>query len=156
MKTTLAPLLLLGLAACGTTESGTDHDSHDASTHDHATSTTTSSTGDSTTHDHATEHAPTSTGHEHTTTTGTTTGDSSPVADYCECMLVNCHDQYHGAWGEEHPMSEINCTMAAEMLPTVGMPTMSGNSLECRLAHCELAVDDPALCEAAIGGAPCM
>lgn len=150
---TLAPLLLLGLVACGTTESGTDHDSHDTSgagTHEHTTTT-----GGSTTHEHASEHG--STDHEHpTSTTDTTTGGGSPVADYCECMLVHCHDQYHATWGEEHPMSELNCTADAEKLPTVGMPTMTGNSLECRLSHCQLAPDDASLCEAAIGGPPCV
>jgi hypothetical protein len=77
MKTTLAPLLLLGLVACGTTESGTDHDSHDtsgAATHEHTTTTGTS--GGSTSHEHASEHP--------TSTTSTTTGGGSPVADYCE------------------------------------------------------------------------
>ncbi|WAS94244.1 hypothetical protein [Nannocystis punicea] len=155
MKTIFAPLLL-GLAACGTTHSGTDHDSHDTSTgHAHDTSTGTDSTA--TGHEQTTDH---DTDHEHTTeheptSTGATTEGSSPAADYCECMLVNCHDQYHGTWGEEHPMSEINCKAAADMLPTVGMPAMSGNSLECRLYHCEQAAGDESLCEAAIGGAPC-
>ncbi|MDC0718365.1 hypothetical protein [Nannocystis bainbridge] len=163
MKTILAPLLL-AVTACGTTHSGTDHDSHDTSGHVHDTETgTTASTG----HDHATEptstgHAHTETGHDHTssstssdTTTDTTTGGGSPIADYCECMLVNCHDQYHGTWGEEHPQSEENCSAAAAMWPTVGMPAISGDSLECRLYHCEQALVDASQCEAAIGGAPC-
>ncbi|PCC71270.1 hypothetical protein SAMN02745121_04768 [Nannocystis exedens] len=155
MKTILAPLLL-ALTACGTTHSGTDHDSHDTSGDDaHDTSTTDgTSTAGTTEHEHTTEHEPTSTGHEHTATDPTTDG-SSPAADYCECMLVNCHDQYHGTWGEAHPQSEINCNADAAMFPTVGTPAMSGDSLECRLYHCEQAAGDASLCEAAIGGAPC-
>lgn len=162
MKTILAPLLL-ALAACGTTHSGTDHDSHDTSGgHAHSSTGdgtgTTDGTAGTTAHEHTTEHEhatePTSTGHEHTSTEATTDG-SSPASDYCECMLVHCHDQYHGTWGEEHPQSENNCNADAAMLPTVGVPAMSGDSLECRLYHCEQAAGDASLCEAAIGGAPC-
>lgn len=52
-------------------------------------------------------------------------------------------------------MSEINCLAAADALPSAGEPAMSGDSLECRLYHCQAASGDPALCDAAIGGAPC-
>lgn len=172
MRTTSA-LLLLALAACGTTDAGTDttdptgtsSGTDTGTSTDPGTSTGTGTTDDSTGHasHHASEHEhttaeSTSTGHEHPTSTssGSTTGGGSPAADYCECMLLNCHDQYHGTWGEEHPMSEINCMAAADMLPSVGAPAMSGDSIECRLYHCEAAPGDEALCDAAIGGAPCM
>lgn len=145
MRTTLAPLLGLLLAACGSTGSGTDsHASDGAPT---TTTTTTSGTSSTTTHDHVT------TGHAHT---GSSTGGESPIDAYCDCMLLYCHDQYHGTWGEEHPASEDNCRADAGMLPSADAPAMSGNSLECRLYHCEAAIDDPTLCDAAIGGAPCL
>lgn len=135
-----APLLGLLLVACGSTESGTD-DSHATSSSTTATSSSTSTT----------------TGHDHVTgTSSTTTGGDSLAGDYCDCMLLYCHDQYHDAWGEEHPMSETNCLAAAEALPTIGAPAMSGDSLECRLHHCQAASDgDPAACQGAIGGPPC-
>jgi hypothetical protein len=136
--------------------SGTTPDDPTSTTHDHST------TG----HDHST------TRHEHTTGTtdpastgGTSTGDASstttvgdppPIIDYCECMLSNCHDQYHETWGEDHRMAEAMCAAAAEAVPSVGMPAMNGDSIECRYYHCEAAADDEALCDAAMGAAPCM
>lgn len=93
-----------------------------------------------------------------TTTIGdetATAGDAPPVTDYCNCMLVNCHDQYHELWGEQHQASEAMCQAAAEAVPSVGVPAMSGDSLECRLHFCTLGHDDPAACASALGAAPC-
>jgi hypothetical protein len=143
-----------GTTTADATEGAETHASH-ASHGEHGESTdatgepTTSTGGESTTH------ASTGTTHAtHHTDSGDTDGVASPEA-YCACMLVNCHDQYHGTWGEEHPASEEMCAAAAAALPSVGMPATRGNSLECRMHHCELGHDDPAACESAIGGGAC-
>jgi hypothetical protein len=70
-------------------------------------------------------------------------------------MLENCHDQYHETWGEDHRQSEAMCKAAAEAVPSVGMPAMSGDSIECRLYFCTIGHDDPTACESALGAAPC-
>ncbi len=135
--------------------------------------TTTGTTTDSTGHAHETHAthetgsetaAPTSTEahdtHEHEThathaeETGTT-GAATPVDVYCECMLLNCHDQYHALWGEDHVESEAMCQAAAGAVPSVGMDAMSGDSIECRTHFCSVGHDDAAACESALGGAPC-
>lgn len=133
--------------------------------------TTTGTTTDSTGHAHET-HATHETGsetaapteahdtHEHEThathaeETGTT-GAATPVDVYCECMLLNCHDQYHALWGEDHVESEAMCQAAAGAVPSVGMDAMSGDSIECRTHFCSVGHDDAAACESALGGAPC-
>ena len=135
--------------AAATTSGSTGHASHDThETHAEATGaeTTAETTSGST---HAT----------HTTadpdTTAGTTGGASPVEDYCICMLENCHDQYHATWGEDHRGSEAMCEAAAGAVPSVGVPAMSGDSIECRLYFCALGHDDPAACDSAMGAAPC-
>ncbi len=102
-----------------------------------------------------------STGHLHEPTTGehheSSTGASDdPVVKYCDCMVVNCHDEYHGTWGEEHPQSEVNCQAAAAMVPSVGAPATMGDSIECRIHYCEAALEDESACASAIGGGMCM
>ncbi len=145
-----------------TEDHGSTAPASDASTtHEHP-ATTTGESG----HEHASEtgHEHTGeTGHEHTSetghahTTGATTGEpGSPSAAYCECMLVHCHDQYHGTWGEDHETSVAMCEAEAAGLPSVGEPAMTGDSLECRIHHCELARTDPAACASAIGGGACV
>lgn len=134
--------------------SSTEGSSGSTTTTTTATTTATSTTTDdgSTSHPHDTETE--STGHG--SSGGATTGpvDATPE-DYCACMLINCHDQYHGTWGEDHEMSEQGCLAAAGALPTVGMPATSGNSLECRVYYCEAATSDVAACASAIGGGEC-
>ena len=119
------------------TEGAETHASHAAHTEDAGTSPV---TGASTAN------------HE---TGGTDTGGPSPAA-YCACMLENCHDQYHGTWGEDHRAAEAMCAAAAAALPSVGMPATRGNSLECRYYYCELGHADPTACESAIGGGECV
>ncbi len=146
------------------TSSASTHDSdhHEAST-DHATGTTADTHADHGTADHGSEthgsetHGSETHGSEThgSETHGETTAGDTPAAQYCACMLENCHDQYHATWGEEHPDSETMCLAAAEAVPSVGMPAMSGNSIECRLHFCELGHDDPAACDTALGTAPC-
>lgn len=168
--------LLLGLPlACNTTDhASTDHASTGHASTGHATSEPTdshashseptSSTGASagTTSGEATGHAT----HDHTSTATTghatdptstaTTGDPSPLDAYCTCMLENCHDQYHGTWGEDHEIAEAMCAAAAAALPSVGMPATRGNSLECRQHYCELGRAVAGACDSAIGGGACV
>jgi len=177
LKLTTTFLLLLG--ACGTSDSGTTAGTTTAAeTGATAVTTTDASTGHAThaTHDtHASEGsetgAATDTTHAHETDTHETvdtvdtvdthatepetTGSGTPVDAYCECMLENCHDLYHATWGEDHRASEAMCAAYAESVPSVGMPAMSGDSLECRLYFCGLGHDDPSACDSAYGGAPC-
>ena len=164
MRTLRFSLLLVVVSACTTSDSGTSGTAETSGT---------SATGDTT--DVATSHAShashtdgsgdaTDTTTSLTTTVGdetTTTGDEStagvdaPVTDYCNCMLENCHDQYHELWGEDHQGGEAMCKAAAEAVPSIGMPAMSGDSLECRLHFCTIGHDEPAACASALGAAPC-
>lgn len=142
--------------ATSTGDDPTEHDTHASHDTSGTTGATGQTTGDETT-GHAT-HDPQTTG---TTgapgSTGSTGGgDPPPVADYCACMVENCHDQYHGTWGEDHEAAEAACTAAAESLPSVGMPATGGNSLECRYHYCQLGHDDPGACDSAIGGGACV
>mgnify|MGYP000031085535 CR=1 FL=1 len=167
LRLTLVLTCLIG--ACSTTDSGTTA----GTTTSGETQVEASTTG---TDGPTTSAAPTETGsetssvtttgdaetaaHEHTETTephGTsgTTGEDSPVDAYCLCMLEICHDQYHALWGEDHRESEAMCRAYAEGVPSVGMPAMSGDSIECRLHFCTLGEDDPGPCESALGAAPC-
>jgi hypothetical protein len=66
-------------------------------------------------------------------------------------MLDICHDQYHAMWGEDHVQAEMMCLADAGAWPTVGMPAMSGNSIECRYDACTKKD-----CEGATGGGVCM
>jgi len=151
-----------GTTAPPGTTTGDVHVTTGGETHAHETSSHhDASSGD---HDDSTGHDDASTGHDDETTAGehgtaehgTETGGGSSAEQYCFCMLENCHDQYHATWGEEHPQSEEMCLTAAEAVPSVGMPAMSGNSLECRLHFCELGHDDPTACDIALGAAPCV
>ena len=146
-------------SAASTSDDPTEHDTH---TSHHASGTTGATTGGETTSSHETTghatHDPETTGTTATpgSTSSTGGGDPPPIADYCACMLENCHDQYHGTWGEDHEAAEAMCTAAAEALPSVGMPATDGNSIECRYHHCQLGHDDPGACESAIGGGTCV
>lgn len=176
----LRPLLcaLLLLPACSSSDGGTTHD-QDTGTTVHATDghashtsgssgAATESTGPAgaaddtstggTTHDTHDTHDPHDTHDTHATSDAPTTGGEAftPVDVYCGCMLENCHDQYHALWGEDHLESEAMCKAAAEAVPSVGAPASSGDSIECRIHHCELGHDDPAACDSALGAAPCM
>ena len=96
--------------------------------------------------------------------TGESSGEASSggyvaptPAEYCECMLEACHDLYHSTWGEEHVESEQMCTASAEASPSAGGPAMSGDSIECRMHFCTVAmnVGDTSVCGDALGGGAC-
>lgn len=72
--------------------------------------------------------------------------------DYCECMLFDCHDEYHARWGEDHVEAAVACQTEAAMLPQAGSPQTEGNSAECRLHHCA-SLEDGSTCEGALGAA---
>ncbi len=157
---------------------GCNPEPHDESTGHDATADAHESTGAPTTGTSTSEssetsetsetghaHATSETGHEHTDTThahttepepGTTGSMLTPAQAYCQCMVVDCHDEYHGTWGEDHDMSEAMCEAAAAAVPSVGMPATQGDSIECRTYYCELAKTDPGACASAIGGGSCM
>lgn len=90
---------------------------------------------------------------------GTTTADAAtdPVAEYCNCMLVNCHEPFHDRWGESDMEAIANCTAEAGALPRAGSMVDTGNSLECRAVHCDRAAANAATeCPAALGDTICM
>lgn len=140
-------------AAASTSDSGTDHGDGTHEPHDTHGETGGSETAAVTTTD--TTHATHDTHATHATDEPETTGGATPVDEYCACMLESCHDLYHATWGEEHRASEAMCAAYAESVPSVGMPAMSGDSLECRLHFCSLGHDDPSACDSAMGAAPC-
>lgn len=156
MRTLRSSLLLVVVSACTSSDSGTSGTAETSTTGDTAPPATT--TDAATSHASHASHADGSTDATDTTatttSTTTTTGDS-PATDYCNCMLENCHDEYHELWGEDHQGGEAMCKAAAEAVPSIGMPAMSGDSLECRLHFCTLGHDDPAACASALGAAPC-
>ncbi|MCA9644304.1 MAG: hypothetical protein KC492_26600 [Myxococcales bacterium] len=89
---------------------------------------------------------------------GSSTGGgnaSANVIAYCECMLSDCHDEYHATWGEDHIAAEEQCHAEAGMVPEQGSPTEVGDFIECRLAACQRAQQDPTACAAAMGGGVC-
>jgi len=79
-----------------------------------------------------------------------------PVTEYCNCMLINCHEPFHDRWGEGDPEALAGCSEEAGALPRAAPGATSGDSLECRRFHCErAAVDDMASCPAALGDEVC-
>ena len=86
-----------------------------------------------------------------------------PVVAYCSCMLINCHETYHGKWGEEELPAQEACIAEAGALPENGSDVDAGNFFECRQHFCAMATDDACptedgcdACDAAIGSAVCM
>lgn len=165
---TLAWSILLAGAACGGSDSSSQSDgTTSASVTADPTSTGTASTpgtsspettSDITTTTMDSTTAVSSSGDSTTqTTAGSTAAESTgavepaPLAEHCACMLENCHDQYHAMWGEDHVQSEMMCLADAGAQPTVGMPAMSGNSIECRYDACTKKD-----CVGATGGGVCM
>jgi hypothetical protein len=147
-------LLLIIVSACTSSDSGTSGTAETGATGDTASPATTTDAG--TSHVSHASHGDGSTAAADTTAAiTTTTGDTTPVTDYCNCMLENCHDQYHELWGEDHQGGEAMCKAAAEAVPSVGKPAMSGDSLECRLHFCTIGHDYPPACPRALGAAPC-
>lgn len=72
--------------------------------------------------------------------------------DYCSCMLLKCHDDYHVQWGEDHVEAAAACQQEAAALPQAGSVQTVGNSVECRLHHCA-SLEDGSTCEGALGAA---
>ncbi len=91
-----------------------------------------------------------------TATPGTTPPDAtSSIYDYCNCMLLNCHDAAHLKWGESDEQLLAGCRAEAISLPALGAATTAGNYLECRAAHCVQAKENLDLCDAAFGNTIC-
>lgn len=68
--------------------------------------------------------------------------------DYCNCLLVECHEPFHEMFGVSDADALRNCAVAAEDAMTAG-------TFECRVNTCMDANDDPAMCAAALGAPPC-
>ena len=60
------------------------------------------------------------------------------VLSYCDCMFISCHDLYHEIWGEDELEARQGCIDEATALPLTGEPAEVGDSLDCRLLHCQL------------------
>ncbi len=86
---------------------------------------------------------------------GGTSSVSETVRSYCECMLNDCHDDYHRVWGEDHIVAEEQCHAESSLVPENGSATDSGDFIECRLAACRRGTQDPSACAAALGGGAC-
>jgi hypothetical protein len=82
-------------------------------------------------------------------------GAPSPVFDYCNCVLKNCHDQAHLKWGPTDEELIAGCRTEALALPKNGGATMSGNFFECRAAYCAEAATTAEACSAALGETGC-
>lgn len=78
---------------------------------------------------------------------------SNPAADYCDCMLLSCHDQYHATYGPDtdEVAARQTCLEQAAALPVAGMAVDAGNFVECRLHHCEAGKTDVTACPASVG-----
>lgn len=68
---------------------------------------------------------------------------------YCDCMLLNCHDEFHQVWGVDDVEARDNCRAEISQVPSVGSDTTTGNSQECRVHFCEVAAERN--CDAAMG-----
>jgi hypothetical protein len=86
----------------------------------------------------------------------TSAGGTSSIFDYCNCMLFNCHDPSHAKWGQADEQLIAGCRAEAINVPQHGAPTLSGNFLECRMAFCQQARDNPDACVAAFGDTTCL
>lgn len=76
---------------------------------------------------------------------------------YCDCLLLSCHDDYHAKYGPEtdEPAARAACLSEAASVPVNGSATTSGNFIECRLHHCQAGKTDPASCASSVGGDQC-
>lgn len=141
-----------GVCSSSTTDDDTTADTHSHETHAH-THTDTEVTAGSDSH--------TETGHHTTDTSDTSESESTTEAaaptpmDYCDCMLVACHDYYHDHWGDDHDASLTACLAEAEGVPVAGMPVTEGNFFECRYHYCGEAFSEPARCTEAAGMGLC-
>lgn len=77
------------------------------------------------------------------------------VVEYCNCMLVTCHDLYHEIWGADEAEARAACLHAGAELPRAGEPVTQGDFLECRLHFCEAAGEAPEACDEAGGREVC-
>jgi hypothetical protein len=73
----------------------------------------------------------------------------------CNCLLVTCHDAFHDQYGEGDAVAIPACELDTDGLPSAGMEVSSGDFIECRHTHCEMAETDETLCAAALGATPC-
>ncbi len=147
----VTPTTWLVLAASLAISCGDDDPKGDGEAADVGSSGSSSSTGSS-----SSSGSPT-TGGSSSSEGGQSTGNDALLEEYCACMLFSCHDHYHELWGDDEMVAREACLNDASMVPSVGSPQSSGDSLECRLAFCTMSggEDDAAVCPAALGESPC-
>lgn len=95
-----------------------------------------------------------------TTGTGAMGGGGSArslAQTYCDCMLVSCHDAYHATYGPDtdEPAARDACLATAGAWPEAGTRVEMGDFVECRIHFCELGMNDPSVCQNAVGAGAC-
>ena len=72
-------------------------------------------------------------------------------------MLTSCHFHYHEAYGPEddEKAARENCLAEASALPSTGVDSSEGNTIECRLHHCLRGKTDLTSCPSSIGDGQC-
>ncbi len=140
-------------AACGSTPNDSGPTTTEADTTAATTTGTTTDDPELSTSTGQPTSTGTSTGHDsHTSADSTgdphmTTDDpQNPVEEYCGCMLVQCHDEFHARWGDEHRESIALCEAEAEA---------AGAGIECRISYCTEAAGDVEACASALGEGAC-
>jgi hypothetical protein len=78
---------------------------------------------------------------------------SQQEASFCNCMLFNCHDEFHETYGVSDLEARDNCLLEISSTPTGDPNATSGNVQECRVHFCEEAASRD--CQAALGNIIC-
>lgn len=108
---------------------------------------------------HSDECAPATTSASSGGASGAGGSAGSPLAtQYCDCMLLACHDAYHAKYGPEtdEKAAREKCFADAEAVPVNGEVTDTGDFIECRIHHCEAAKTDETSCPSSVGNGECM
>ena len=76
------------------------------------------------------------------------------ATDYCDCVFLNCHDDYHDKWGADEGVARNGCLVEASQIAQTG--TGEGDHLTCRQTFCADAETDETQCNAALGNSVCI
>ncbi|WP_437649008.1 hypothetical protein [Sorangium sp. So ce362] len=93
-------------------------------------------------------------GHCGTDGDATTTGN---CASYCTLLEAACNDAFYDLFGGDRAACELDCGAVSGAGHDSGYAVASaeGDTLACRLLHVSRAFEDPSVCAAAVGDAPC-
>ena len=86
-------------------------------------------------------------------------GEVSALAlEYCDCMLLSCHDAYHASFGPDtdEEAARNNCIAEAETVAVADSDVTQGDFIECRIHHCEVGKTDEMSCPSSVGDGMCM